>query len=159
MPVSNQVIDQIRDTKTIGRSAITFVNGVLSVILTVLSGISSVSSASDAVFLRNMAIAFGAVVSILNLTLYLTIDIMISVCTDNVTDEKMLINMFGSDPAQNPDQTIVEGTQMMLTILNQMKLAGNNLNQNTVNDKTVFNTQLLNLENALNKFGTMSADP
>ena len=156
MTVSDKVVNEIRDTKTIGRSIITFVNGVLSVILTVLSGISSVSSAQDAVVLRNMAIAFGAVVSILNLMLYLTIDIMISACTDNAADEKTLDDMFQIDPTKDPDQSIVEGTQMMLTILNQMKVAGNNLSVANINDKDVFKTQLKSLEDALNKFGTMA---
>ena len=66
MTVANWVVDKIRDTKIIGRSLITFINGVLCIVLTIISGTSNVDSASDAVLLRNVSIAFGATVSILN---------------------------------------------------------------------------------------------
>lgn len=156
MVVSTTIVNTISDTQTIGRSVITFINGVLCVVLTVMSGTSSVSTAEDAVLLRNLSIAFGATVSILNLFLYLVIDIMISACTNNITDKQSLEKLFDADPTTNPDQSIVQGTQMMLSILNQMKVAGNNLGPNNVNDKATFQTQLKNLESSLNNFGTMA---
>jgi len=155
MAVSDKIVDKIRDTKTIGRSVITFINGILCIVLTIVSGTSSVDSSQDAVLLRNLAIGFGAAVSILNLLLFLIIDILISVCTDNVIDEKTLNDLFKSDPQKNPDQSIIEGTQMMVTILNQMKLASNNLNNDTINHQDSFKAQLKKLEDALNTFGTI----
>ena len=154
MTVTDKIKKEISDTKTIGKSIITFVSGCLSVILTVMSGISSVNSAEDAVLLRNLSIGFGASISILHLLLYLIVDILISVCTETQADEKTLKDLFENDPNEKPDESIVEGTQMMLTILNQMKVAGNNLGPNTINDKDTFIAQLKALEDSLNKFGT-----
>ncbi len=155
MAVSDKIMDQIRDSKTIGRSIISFINGVLCVTLVIISGTSDVNSTEDAIKLRNISVGFGASVTVLNLFLSLVVDIMISACTNNVKDEQVLKELFTSDPADNPDGTIVEGTQHMVSILNQMKIAGNNLNDNTINNQTDFKTQLKTLEDALNKFGTM----
>jgi hypothetical protein len=156
MTVSEKVVNQIRDSKTIGKSIITFTNGLLCIILVIISGTSDVNSADDAVKLRNLSVGFGAAVSILNLLLVLIIDIMISLCTDNVKDEQTLKDLFTSDPKEHPDDSIIEGTQYMVSILNQMKIASNNLDNDTVNNKDDFKLQLKNMEDALNKFGTIA---
>jgi hypothetical protein len=155
MPVSEKVVDQIRDSKTIGRSIIAFVNGILCIVLVVISGTSDVDSASDAVNLRNLSVGFGATVAILNLLLTLIIEVLISACSSNAEDEQMLKELFSADPKLSPDQSIIEGTQIMLSILNQMKIAGKNLNDNSVNKQDEFKIQLKALENALNNFGTI----
>jgi hypothetical protein len=155
MPVTEKTIDAIRDTKTIGRSVVTFTNGMLCIILTVVSGTADTTAPNSAVYLRNLSIAFGAVVSILNLLLYLIIDILISSCTDNTQDENLLEKMFKNESAQSPDTTIIKGTNAMVEILNHMKIAGNNLDNNSINEKEEFKKQLKELEKSLNLFGTM----
>ncbi len=155
MTVSASVIEKIRDSKTIGKSIIIFINGILGVVLSVISGISDVNSTTDATYLRNLAIGFGAAVPILSLTLTFTIDVLISLCTDNKKDEDELKEMFINDPKTDPDNSILEGTKFMLSVLNQMKIASNNLGDTSINDQTVFKDQLRNLENALNNFGSM----
>lgn len=153
--INPKIVNKVSDTKTIGRATISFINSALCICLTIISGTSSVSSAEDAVLLRNLAIGFGAAVSVLNLLLAYILEVMISIYTDNPQDEKTLTDMFTSDPKDKPDESIIEGTQMMLTILNQMKVAGNNLKQTDVNNQDQFKIQLKDLETALNKFGTM----
>ncbi len=155
MTISNRVIDKIRDSKNIGRSIITFANGILCTALVVISGTSSVDSDKDAIRLRNLSVGFGAAVGVLNLILELTINIMISVYTDNSKDEQTLKELVTYDPVINPDESIIEATQTMVSILNKMKIANNNLDENSVNKPVDFGNQLKNLEDALNKFGTI----
>jgi len=155
MVISDKVIDQIRDFRTIGQSIITFVNGVLCIVLVIISGTSSVNSASDAILLRNLSVGFGSSVAILNLVLALGVDILISLCTNNIQDEQLLREMFKNDPKLHPDEAIIEGTQVMVSVVNQMKIASNNLTPDTVNKPIEFKDQLKNLEEALNQFGTI----
>jgi hypothetical protein len=155
-PITPKIVNKVSDTKTIGRATISFINSVLCICLTIVSGTSSVSSAEDAVLLRNLAIGFGAAVSVLNLFLAYVLETMIAMYTDNPQDEKTLTDMFTANPKDKPDDSIIEGTQLMLTILNQMKVAGNSLKQTDVNNQDQFKTQLKDLETALNKFGTIA---
>jgi hypothetical protein len=154
MTVTTKIIDQLRDTKVIGRAVIGFITSILSIVLTILSGTSSVNSAQDAVDLRNISIGFGATVAILNILLALIIDVMISACSSNAVDEATLNNLFKEDPVINPDSSIVESTQMILSIVNQLKIAANNLGPNNTNNPDDFNAQLKALEDSVNKLGT-----
>jgi hypothetical protein len=154
MTLTTQIIDQLQDTKVIGRAIIGFITSVLSIVLTIISGTSNVTSAEDAVNLRNISIGFGATVAILNILLALIIDIMISACSSNAIDEATLDKLFKSDPVSSPDGSIVESTQMILSIVNQLKIASNNLGPNNTNNQAEFTLQLKKLEDAVNILGT-----
>lgn len=141
-------IEKIRDCRTISKSFITTLNGLLALVLTALAGTIDSTDVQANELLRNLSISFGATITGLQLLLVFGIDVLVAKNTNGQEEEKSVRDLLESDTLGGKIQ---KGNEMIGKIIVEIKKVRDQMNDS---DKAKFSHQIEQLEAAYGPLGT-----
>lgn len=141
------MFEKIRDFKTIGRSFINTLNGIMAITLTALAGTIDANDVESNKLLKNLSISFGASIAGMQLLLAFGIDVLIAKYTNGPEEEDYVKKLLDSN---DPTEKIHKGNELLGKLIFEMKKAKDDM---TPENKQKFSHQLNELESAYGTLG------
>ncbi len=142
------MFEKIRDFRTIGKSFINTVNGIMAITLTALAGTIDANDVESNKLLKNLSISFGAAIAGMQLLLIFGIDVLIAKYTNGSTEEDYVKKMLESDTTAGKVQ---KGNELLGKVIYEIKKIKDGMNPA---DKIKYKDQLDALEFAYGTLGT-----
>lgn len=139
--------EKIRDFKTIGRSFINTLNGIMAITLTALAGTIDANDVESNKLLKNLSISFGASIAGMQLLLLFGLDVLIAKYTNGATEEDYLKKLLDSDTTEGKVQ---KSNELLGKVIFEMKKASDAM---TPENKQRYSSQINALEIAYGPLG------
>jgi MoaA/NifB/PqqE/SkfB family radical SAM enzyme len=141
------MFEKIRDFKTVGRSFINTLNGIMAITLTALAGTIDANDVESNKLLKNLSISFGASIAGMQLLLAFGIDVLIAKYTNGKEEEDYVKKLLESDSVE---EKVLKGNELLGKIIYELKKTKEDM---TPENKQIYSNQLNKLENAYGTLG------
>lgn len=141
------MFEKIRDFKTVGRSFINTLNGIMAITLTALAGTIDANDVESNKLLKNLSISFGASIAGMQLLLAFGLDVLIAKYTNGKEEEDYVKKLLDSDTVE---EKVHKGNELLGKVIFEMKKAKDEM---TPENRQVFANQLDKLESAYGTLG------
>lgn len=141
------MFEKIRDFKTVGKSFINTLNGIMAITLTAVAGTIDANDVESNKLLKNLSISFGAVIAGMQLLLLFGIDVLVAEYTNGQQEEDYLKKMLDSDTT---DGKVQKGNELLGRVICEMKKARDEMSPE---NKQIYSSQINALESAYGPLG------